>query len=72
METKSDLEWMIMVRERCKFKNGLIVPSKGKSGGLALFWKEEVQLAVRTYSESHINALVYGEVDVDWWHLIGL
>lgn len=50
METKSDLEWMIMVRDRFKFKDGLIVPSKGKSGGLALFWKEEVQLDIQMYS----------------------
>lgn len=46
METKADMEWMIMVRDRCKFKNGLIVPSEGKRGGLALFWKEDVKLAL--------------------------
>ena len=26
-----------MVRDWCKYKNGLIVPSRGSSGGLALF-----------------------------------
>ena len=71
IETKAYMDWMIMVRDRCKFKNGLIFPSKGKSGGLALFWKEEVQLDIQTYSQSHIDALVYGGRDVGWWHLIG-
>lgn len=37
METKSDLEWMVKVRDRCKFQPGFMVPSKGKSGGLALY-----------------------------------
>ena len=64
METKANMECMIMVRDRCKFKNGLIVPSEGKSGGLALFWKEDVQLDVQTYSQSHIDALVYGGGEV--------
>lgn len=50
METKADMGWMIMVRDRCKFKNGLIVPSEGKRGGVALFWKEEVKLDIQMYS----------------------
>lgn len=46
METKLDLDWMGKVKDRCKFKNGLVVPSRGKSGGLAMFWKEEVKLDI--------------------------
>lgn len=34
MEMKSDLDWMVKVRDWCKFKNGLIVPNRGKNGGL--------------------------------------
>lgn len=60
VEMKSDLEWMIKVRDLCKFKNGLIVPSRGKSGGLAMFWKEGIKLDIQTYSNSHIDALVDG------------
>ena len=37
METKSDRDWLEKVRDRCGFKQGLIVPSVGNSGGLALF-----------------------------------
>ena len=34
MEMKSDLDWMVKVRDWCKFKNGLIVSNRGKNGGL--------------------------------------
>ena len=61
METKSDLEWMLKVKEWCKFKNGLVVPCQGKSGGLTMIWKEEVKLDIQTYSSSHIDAWVKGD-----------
>ena len=71
METKSDLEWIGKVKEWCKFKYGLIVPSQGKSGGLAMLWREEVKLDIQTYSSSHIDAWVHGGDIVGWWHLTG-
>ena len=58
METKFGLDWMLKVRDWCKYKNGLIVPSRGSSGGLALFWKQEIRLDIQTYSHSHIDAWV--------------
>ena len=42
METKSNKEWMEKVKERCKLKHGLIVPSDGSKGGLAMLWKEDI------------------------------
>lgn len=50
MEAKLDLDWMVKLRDWCKFKNGLIVLSRVKSGGIAMFWKEEVKLDIQTYS----------------------
>ena len=52
---------MVMVCDKCIFKHGLFVSSNDSSGGLAMLWKEEVQLNVQTFSMSHINAWV----DVD-------
>ena len=46
METKSDLDWMMKVKDWCKFKNSLVVPCQGKSRGLAMLWKEEVKLDI--------------------------
>nr|XP_023927289.1 uncharacterized protein LOC112038687 [Quercus suber] len=69
METKSNREWMKMVKEKCNMKHGLIVPREGKSGGLALLWKEGTKVEVQTYSQTHIDALVDGGIGVGWWHL---
>ena len=69
METKSNRDWMEKVRDRCGFKHGLIVPSMGSSGGLALFWKDGVQVNVIKYSMSNINAEVNSRDGYGWWHL---
>lgn len=47
-----------------------MVPSCGKSGGLALFWKDAIKLDVQTYSLTHIGALVGGGEEIGW-HLTG-
>ena len=41
-------------------KHGLIIPSKGKSEGLELLWREGIKVDVQTYSQSHVDALVDG------------
>ena len=65
METKSNKKnWMDMVNDKCNMKDGFFVLSIGKSGGLALFWNEGVIVVVQTYSQTHIDALVDGGVDV--------
>ncbi|KAL0011877.1 hypothetical protein SO802_006985, partial [Lithocarpus litseifolius] len=70
-ETKSNKEWMEMVKDKCNMKHGLIVSSEGKSGGLAMLWKEGTTVEVQTYSQTHIDALVDGRVGVGSWHLKG-
>ena len=45
-ETKLNRDWMNKVKDKCNMKQGLIVPSEGKSGGLALLWKEEIKVEV--------------------------
>ena len=71
METKSNIDWMKNVQERCKLKHGFIVTSNGKSGGLALLWKEGIIVDVQTFSQTHIDAVVDGGVGVGKWHLTG-
>nr|POE89050.1 hypothetical protein CFP56_60442 [Quercus suber] len=39
------------------------MPSDGASGGLALFWRNEVIVHIQNYSSSHIDAFVDGGVD---------
>ena len=60
MKTKSNREWMVMVKDKCNFKHGLYVDNIGSKGGLAMLWREEVKLDIQTFSQSHIDALVDG------------
>ena len=39
--TKLNVDWMKVIRDRCGFQEGFIVPSEGPSGGMALFWDSE-------------------------------
>jgi len=41
IETKSNEDWMKMVRDQCGFKQNFVVPNIGLSGGLALFGRTE-------------------------------
>ena len=59
------------VCDECEFKNGLIVPSDGFSGGLALLWKKEVTVHVQTYSMSHIDAFLNEGDEIGWLHFTG-
>jgi hypothetical protein len=44
-----------------------MVDSVGRSGGLVLLWKEDVNLNIQNYSRRHINALVkMGGGDLEW------
>ena len=61
METKSNEDWMKMVRDQCGFKQSFVVPSIGLSGRLALFWKDEIKMEINKSALSHIDAIVKGE-----------
>ena len=58
METKSKVKRIEKIKNRIGLANGLIVPSRGRSGGVALLWTREVNLDINSYSESHIDAIV--------------
>jgi hypothetical protein len=67
METishKNKLEW---IRVKLDFAGMFVVDPVGRSGGLALFWKEEKELEIQNYSRRHINAIVNrSEEDGPW------
>lgn len=58
-------------KNRIGFANGLIVPSVGRSGGIALLWKREINLEVKSYTRYHIDAVIL-EADSGYgWRLTG-
>jgi exonuclease III len=50
-ETKHDGKWMEWLRWKLKMPNMVIVDNIGVSGGLALFWKREVNVTVKSLSD---------------------
>ena len=71
METKSDVDWMKVIRDRYDFEESHIVPNDGSSGGLALFWILEIKIQVLSSSMSHIDGVVNEGGTSTKWHMIG-
>ena len=58
METKVGAKRMVNVKERIGLPNGLIIPSEGKSGGMALLWVRDLDVEIKSFSRHHIDAIV--------------
>ena len=58
METKSNNEGIEKVRRKIQFAHKFVVPHPNQGGGLALLWKEDIQLDVQSSSDNHIDAVV--------------
>ena len=71
METKSKVKRMEKIKNKIGFANGLIVPSRGRSGGVALLWTREVNLDINSYSGSHIDAIVKESEGNFQWRITG-
>ena len=48
------------------FTNGLVIPSHGRSGGLALLWRKEINVDVQSFSDRHIDAIVTEDRGFKW------
>ena len=70
LETKSNDEVIEKVRRKIQFAHKFVVPRPNKGGGLALLWKEDIQLDVQTSSNNHIDAVVDQGMD-DAWRITG-
>lgn len=62
---------MVGIQETLDRPERLVVPSKGRSGGLALLWKREIRVEIQTYSEHYIDAIIVPEGDSPRWRLTG-
>ena len=61
MEVKKKIVGMKKVKLKLGFVNGFYVQRQGKGGGLAIFWRKEVNLEMKSYSRHHIDAVVTEE-----------
>ncbi|KAL1172614.1 hypothetical protein V6Z11_A05G360100 [Gossypium hirsutum] len=59
-ETKIQSNSLKRIRTVCRMDGCLAVSSEGKSGGLALLWREGVNVEVQSYSKFHIESVEGG------------
>ncbi|KAK8328755.1 hypothetical protein V6Z12_A11G273200 [Gossypium hirsutum] len=57
-ETKMSANDFRRVQNKCRMQNGLAVNSEGRSGGLALMWRDGMNVSIQNYSKHHIDSMV--------------
>lgn len=70
-ETKSDEKRMKHIRWLLGMKHMVVKECRGKSGGLALFWKEGIPVELHNYSKYHMDVEIV-EDDGFKWRLTGI
>ena len=58
-ETKKKAKAMERIKWSLGFRNGVAVDCNGKSGGLALWWRDEVEVSVRWWCEYFLDAKIH-------------
>ena len=57
---------MMKIQVDLRYHYMLVVSSAGRSGGLAKFCKEQVNLHIQTYSQNHIDVLIVVNLNSPW------
>ena len=70
-ETKANTNRMKGFQQKIGFTQGIIVPSDGLSGGLAMLWREGTDIRFKSCSHSHIDVVVHGESKNGPWRISG-
>ncbi|KAH9769811.1 reverse transcriptase domain-containing protein [Citrus sinensis] len=65
-ETKMRTGQMQDKGKKLNFDNFFAVSSRGRSGGLALLWKSEIVVDIKSFSQHHIDAVVHSENGSLW------
>ena len=62
MEKKVEKAVLERIGRKIQFSNLFVVPSHNTSGGLALFWSDNMNVDVQSF-DHHIDAIIDHEVD---------
>ena len=57
-ETWTDEARLVLVQDCLKMKNKFIAPRRNKTRGLVIFWKEDFDLTIETFSQYHIDSTI--------------
>ncbi|XP_023874724.1 uncharacterized protein LOC111987261 [Quercus suber] len=70
-ETKASVGRIKGIQNKLNFTQGIVVPSDGRSGGLALIWKEGTEVFLKSCSHSHIDVVVRDGLRQSPWKATG-
>lgn len=71
VETKTVVNRIKGVQRKIEYSQGIIVSSDGRSGGLALLWKEGTMIDFKSCSNSHIDVVIRESPTSEPWRAIG-
>lgn len=68
IETKCNRSKMEVVKKSIQFDSCFFsIDSRSSSGGLALFWKQEVDLHIQNFTKWHISGVIIDNIkDYQW------
>lgn len=67
VETQIARTWVKSLVGTLGFDKSYAVDSNGRSGGLGIFWNNDIQVDVFGYSDYHISARILEPDQDDWW-----
>ena len=71
METKASPSRIKGLQRKLQLTQGISVLCDGRSGGLAMLWREGVDVRFKSCSHSHIDMVVYGVGEARPWRASG-
>ncbi|KAK9984457.1 hypothetical protein SO802_033982 [Lithocarpus litseifolius] len=66
IETKQTVEEMRRVQGELHYDSMLAISCLGRKGGLAMLWNNDVDLHIQTYTQNHIDALIFIDRNSSW------
>ena len=70
-KTKASLSRIKGLQQKLEYTQGIMVPSDGRSKGLAMLWREGKRVTFKRCSHSHIDVVVCEEENGKNWRATG-
>ena len=70
-KTKASQNRIKGLQRKLNLTQGIMVPSDGRSGGLAMLWKEEADVSFKSCSNGHIDVVVSEGASAHPWRATG-
>lgn len=71
VETKASVSRIKGLQAKLNYTQGIVVPSDGRSGGLALLWKEGASVSFKSCSNAHIDVVFRENSSSTPWRATG-